>query len=81
MDSKTESLIREHGALGVGYGRDKRHVVNRRTGKTLCGREVASIFGVDLTTRRQISCLRCYKLAFTSVNAATRSTPDTPITR
>lgn len=62
------------GAVGAGVAR---HVVHRKKEKTLCGKEPVTLFGVDLTTRRQVSCLRCYKLAFTSVNACASSTPDT----
>lgn len=68
--------------FGVSFkasGGSKHHVVNRRSQKTLCGHAPASIYGVDLRSRRQIDCLRCYKLAFTGVNACTSSTPDIPL--
>lgn len=81
---KTADLIAAHGPFGVSFtscvGKTQRrhHVVDRRTHKTLCGKDPVTAFGIDLTTRRQIDCLRCYKLAFASVNARASHTPDTP---
>ena len=76
---KTERLVREHGGLGISWavGRGlKHHVVHRRNGKTLCGQRPVSIFGVDLVSRRQVTCEWCYRLAFRGPNAAAPGTPD-----
>ena len=82
--NRTQMLIDKHGPFGisgaVGSG-NARHVVNRHTYKTLCGRSPVSIFGIDLYTRRQVSCLRCHRLAFRGPNSVARNIPDTPIER
>ena len=53
-----------------------KHVVDRRRGRTLCGREPLTLFAVDLEAREQVSCRRCIKLAFTSVNACAPHVPE-----
>ena len=80
--TRSEQLIADHGVFGVsgltGAG-SARHAVDRRSGKTFCGRDPLTIFGIDLKSRRQVTCGRCYRLAFASVNAYARHVPDTPI--
>lgn len=64
--------------IGVGVTAaegSKSHVVNRRTGKTLCGRNPLSIYGIDLHAKDQITCGRCYKLAFHGVNKCAPGVP------
>jgi hypothetical protein len=83
--SKTDDLIRQHGGLGISGAAGKssyriaRHVVSRRTGKTLCGLPALTLFGIDLVSKRQVSCMRCYRLAFQGVNAVAPRTPDQPL--
>ena len=84
MDRKTQELVREHGNWGLslvpGAGA-KMHLVNRSKHMTVCGRTPVSIFGVDIRSQRQVSCLRCQKLGFNSVNAVARYSriPNEPV--
>jgi hypothetical protein len=57
-------MMERYGLAYVGAGL-ARHVLDRERGRTLCGRAYGvRKRGSDLTRRAQVTCGRCYPLAF-----------------